>query len=577
MRPRPKKPKKQKERLGGGAALAVVLVLAVLVGGGWLAAYGLADGRLPHGTSVAGVDVGGKTPAQAARALTAGLAQRTSRPITVRVGGKTVSVDPRQAGLSVDAPASIAGGATAHSWNAVDLWNHYTDGSDLQPVVRLDDAKLAKVAQQIDASAGVTPRNGTVRFLGGSVAVTSAVPGRAVDLTQLGAALRSAYLSSGTRTVAVGLHEVQPAIDDDDVQTSVNDFANPAMTGPVTLVFGKATVVLKPQQYARAIRLVPDAGALKPVVDTAVLSPILDRALAADASTPVNAAVRLVTGRPRVIPARPGISYDPREVEQVLLRLVTRPAGQREGRVTPTVKEPAFTTQDAQALGIRQQVSTFTTRFPYAAYRNVNIGRAARLIDGTVLRPGQTFSLNGTVGERTRANGFTEGQTIQDGVYRSDLGGGISQLATTAFNAMFFAGLQDVEHKPDSLYISRYPVGREATVAWPSVDLKFKNDTPYGVLIHASITPATRSSQGSVTVSMWSTKTWDITTRTGPRYDATPFTRRTLHGNCETTPGADGFSVDVWRYFHRPGQQAVVKTEQFHTTYSPQDAVTCKR
>ena len=144
-----------------------------------------------------------------------------------------------------------------------------------------------------------------------------------------------------------------------------------------------------------------------------------------------------------------------------------------------------FRTADARTLRIREQVSAFTTYFPYADYRNTNIGRAAELVDGTILKPGETFSLNDTVGERTRANGFTEGFIIEDGVFKEDLGGGVSQMATTTFNAMFFAGLEDVEHKTHSFYIDRYPVGREATVAWGSVDLRFRNDTPYGVLITA--------------------------------------------------------------------------------------------
>ena len=106
-----------------------------------------------------------------------------------------------------------------------------------------------------------------------------------------------------------------------------------------------------------------------------------------------------------------------------------------------------------------------------------------------MLKPGETFSLNDTVGERTRENGFTEGFIISNGIFKEDLGGGVSQMATTTFNAMFFAGLKDVEHKPHSFYIDRYPVGREATVAWGSVDLRFRNDTPYGVLIQAGVTP----------------------------------------------------------------------------------------
>ncbi len=150
-------------------------------------------------------------------------------------------------------------------------------------------------------------------------------------------------------------------------------------------------------------------------------------------------------------------------------------------------------------------------------------------------------------------------------------------MATTTFNAMFFAGLQDVEHKPHSVYIDRYPEGREATVAWGSVDLRFKNDTPYGVLIHAVVTPSDGSSQGVVTVSMYSTKTWDITSKTGPRYNfRSPATRTLTTADCLPAVGYGGFDVDVTRYFHKPGVSAVDKSEKFHTSYIASDHVKCK-
>ena len=82
------------------------------------------------------------------------------------------------------------------------------------------------------------------------------------------------------------------------------------------------------------------------------------------------------------------------------------------------------------------------------------------------------------MGERTEANGFTKGYIISDGILVQDLGGGVSQIATTLFNAMFFAGLEDVEHKPHSFYIDRYPIGREATVAWGAVDLRSPTTPP---------------------------------------------------------------------------------------------------
>ncbi|UUZ60186.1 VanW family protein [Nocardioides sp. B-3] len=194
-----------------------------------------------------------------------------------------------------------------------------------------------------------------------------------------------------------------------------------------------------------------------------------------------------------------------------------------------------------------------------------------------MLKPGETFSLNDTVGERTRENGFTEGYIIRDGIPVTDLGGGVSQMATTTFNAMFFAGLEDVEHKPHSFYIDRYPIGREATVARGAIDLQFKNDTPYGVLIYANVTPATPTSSGVVTVSMYSTKHWNITTSESERYNITKAKVRKIDTKkCHANEGYGGFDIDVKRYFEPVSPNTETREpETFSTTYTPSDTVIC--
>jgi vancomycin resistance protein YoaR len=354
----------------------------------------------------------------------------------------------------------------------------------------------------------------------------------------------------------------------------VTEFGNPALSAPVTLLFGDSEVVLAPRVYAEALRLRPQDGELVPGLDRKALTRLLDARISS--GEPVDATVRIVDGAPRVIPAKPGVTYRPADVERTFLALVVRPGGQREERIEAVAAQADFTTADARALKITEQVSSFTTYYPHADYRNVNIGRAAELVDGTILEPGEVFSLNGIVGERTVENGFTEGYVISNGILVQDLGGGVSQMATTTFNAMFFAGLEDVEHKPHSFYIDRYPVGREATVAWGSVDLRFRNDTPYGVLVTADVTPSTVSTSGVVTVSMWSTKTWDITTSTSERYNfTTEETRRVDTLQCHPNDGYGGFDIDVYRYFRRPGSSELVRTEKFHTTYIPSDTVIC--
>ncbi|WP_148613699.1 VanW family protein [Nocardioides rubriscoriae] len=562
------------ERAGGRLVVVVVLVLALLAGGGYASAYYVAGDALPRGASIGGVDVGGLSPAEAEEALRAGLAAQVAAPIGVSLEGRTAEVDPAEAGLRVDYAASVATAAGTRSWRPADLWDHYAGGDDTAPVVRVDEAALDAAVDDLAAGLGTDPVDGTVTLATGRVQTTRAVPGRGLDPGSTREALVASYLTGDPAELEIT--RLQPDVDDADVEAAVTSFAEPALSAPVTLAIGTARVTLQPDDYAAALLLEPSEGALVPRVDVDALVPLVGSATAGDGA-PVDARIELVDGRPRVVKAKPGVTYAEDDLAAAFLEVVTGPEGERTVEVPGTVDQPDFTTKDARALGVREKVSSFTTYFPYADYRNTNIGRAAEIVDGTLLRPGEVFSLNDIVGERTRANGFTEGTIISDGIFVTDLGGGVSQMATTTFNAMFYAGLEDIEHKPHSVYIDRYPVGREATVAFGSVDLRFRNDTDHGVLISAKLTPSTPSSQGVLTVSMFSTKVWDITEVTSDRYAyVAPGTRTLDTANCVPNTGYSGFQVDVTRVFRRPGSDEVVKREKFHTDYIASDTVVCR-
>jgi vancomycin resistance protein YoaR len=441
--------------------------------------------------------------------------------------------------------------------------------------VSVDEDALSAAFDDLDAKYGVTAANGAVTFSKGQVEVKEPVTGASIDRDAGREALLAAYLHEDERA-QLGTVPREPSITDDEVRAAVNDFANPAVSGPVRLNFGKSTVTLTPASFTKALSLNGSSGELVPTVDEKVLGRLIDGLISEDGA-PVDATVALIDGRPKVIPAKPGVTYSDADAAENLLEVVAAPSGEREGAVKSTVAEPEFTTAEARKLGIEERVSTFTTYYPYAEYRNINIGRAAQLVNGTLLKPGETFSLNDTVGERTRENGFTEGFIISNGIFKEDLGGGVSQMATTTFNAMFFAGLKDVEHKPHSFYIDRYPVGREATVAWGAVDLRFQNDTKYGVLVQAAVTPSTPSTSGIVTVSMWSTKVWDITTTTGERYNLTEPATRTLDTkDCYPNEGYGGFDIDIVRYFRKAGSSTLDHSEKMHTSYTPSDTVICE-
>ncbi len=564
-----------RERAGGRVVLVLILVLAIMLGGGYAAAYYAAADRTPRGTTIAGVDVGGRTPSAAFVALRQGLRERTHQAIMVTIDGRSQQVSPREAGLGVDFAASVDQATEEPSWKLSRLWNHYAGGDELDPVLTVDEGRMDALVARLDAFAGTPATDGAIDFGRDRIKVTDPVVGEHLDADETRAALEAAYLQDDP-AAELTLHDQAPDIDAADVQKAMTRFANPAMSGSVRLLFDKTPVRLQPREYAPALGMRAENGRLVPDLDEAVLRKLVGDAVAADGA-PVDASVALVDGKPRVVPAKPGVVYHQSDVNDAFLSLVTRDLGKRSMKVKARVAEPEFTTRDARRLRIREKVSSFTTYFPYAEYRNTNIGRAAEIVDGTLLEPGETFSLNDTVGERTRANGFTEGFIISDGIFAEDLGGGVSQMATTLFNAMYFAGLEDVEHKPHSFYIDRYPVGREATVAWGSVDLRFRNDTPYGVLIDAHVTPSTPSSQGVVTVSMWSTKYWDITSTTSRRYRFVPPKTRTLKtDDCYPNTGYDGFDVDVTRHFRRHGRSSLDHNEVFHTRYIPSDTVICK-
>ncbi len=138
-------------------------------------------------------------------------------------------------------------------------------------------------------------------------------------------------------------------------------------------------------------------------------------------------------------------------------------------------------------------VASYTTYHPANEARNINIDLIADMVDGAIVQPGEVFSINDHVGERTVEKGFVPAGAIIGGVvyccdHPANIGGGTSQFATTFYNAVFFGGYDDWYHRPHSLYFSRYPVGREATLGFPGPDVQFRNDTAFPVTIRTEHT-----------------------------------------------------------------------------------------
>jgi vancomycin resistance protein YoaR len=284
-----------------------------------------------------------------------------------------------------------------------------------------------------------------------------------------------------------------------------------------------------------------------------------------------NATWNVSSGKPVIVPSKPGFGVTDRALASAIESVYTLPEGQRTAEVEFGVIKPSFSTSAAEKAGVTELLASYTQRFPYAPYRVTNIGRAAKYIDGTYLAPGAEYSMNGTIKERTYENGYTDGWIIGGGgVFKMEPGGGVSTATTAMFNGAFFSGMQFLEWRAHSIWIpDRYVAGREATVFWGSLDMRFKNPAPTGVFI------TTYMSNTSVTVKFWGTKQWEkIESVSGEKRNISQ--SRVIENDqpdCHEQNAVIGFRITVERVFYKDG--AEVKREPFNTTYRAAPEVKC--
>ncbi len=561
--------------LGGTVAAVTILALALLLGAAWVALYLYAGDRAPRSAKVEGVKIAGLAPGPAEEKLRRELASRAGAPITVSYGdGRTRSVDPAQAGLAIDYAASVVAAGGGHGWSPQRLWEVVSGSGDHDAVVTVDEQRMQAALDSLGEGIAQPPVDGSIAFHDGQALGVAGRAGLVVDRSAARALLVRRYLHAGSQKLPTQVQ--QPVVTSDEVNRALGAFGRPAMSGPVTIVLGGQRIVAPPKVFSRALFVHVLDGHLVPQVDAGVLMQALAPVSTTVGEEPEDARIELRGTRPVVVPARVGVTADPDSLERGFAAALVRHGAARRVVVPGQVRQPALTTAAAQHLGVRRLVSTFTVPFAYAAYRNVNLARSATLIDGTLLHPGETFSLNSALGERTPANGFSQGLAVVDGVSDADDAGGVSPLATAMFNAMFFAGLKDVEHTAAAVHSAAMPAGREETAVWPSADLRFTDDSAYGVLLGVRVQQATPRHRGTVTVSMWSTKRWDITALTGPRAGLrAPGVRYVSTPSCRPVTGSPGFGVDVVRVFRKPGAGKVVRRETFHTDYQAADTVRC--
>jgi vancomycin resistance protein YoaR len=535
----------------------VVLVLGGLV---VVAAIGAAAvraleyrGDAKPGVSVLGIDVGGRSRPQIESALRAW----GREPVTIRVGRTSYHV-PRSWLVSVDVRRTATRTLSAGTPLALVV----PTANRVEPVLR-NSGGAADVLGQLARSE--TPAvSASITLHGTQVVAMRGRVGRRLDRAAL---LRE--LAAGSHVIDAPFVTVYPPIRYPAARSAAST-AELLLAQPVAVEYHGARLgALSQLQLARALRIGARRHRFAVGFDPHRLAHVVRPRLGRWLVRAHNAQFAVSGNRIRVVPSRPG-----RDIDPLQLAVAVTSAAHR-GHVAEVElgrRDPDLTTAEAHALGIRQKLVSFTTQMGVSSSNRIhNVHMMADFIDGTVIKPGEVFSFNGVVGERTAARGFLEGQEIIGSLVLPSIGGGVCQTATTLFNDAFELGLPILARTNHNLYLSHYPLGRDATVAWGGPDFKFRNDLKHGILIKTTYTDST------LTFTFYGTPEHRrVVSSTGPQVNWTqPGMSYAVDptappGSVRVVPGTGelGFDVTVYRRVYDANGK-LIRHDSFKSHYIP--------
>jgi vancomycin resistance protein YoaR len=588
-----------KRRSGWRIALAGFLITlgaaALLALGGWLAFDRIMADRVMPGVSIAGVPVGGLERSAAEERLRTSLPDVAAGTLTLRMGEETMEVPYASLarGYQLDAALEAAitvgrtGGVVERTTERVQVAMR---GVDVPLGVTYDAAALDATIEKMVAAVEREARDASVRSRRSTWAVEPAVEGLGVDETAARSQAHAVLSGPSTESIALEaeVSAVDPAITTQEAQDAV-DRAEALASADLTLVDGEQTHAIPAATIRSWLSLGPtEDGGYAARVDPAAVEVALSEIAEAVKAPATDATFAFGPDKTVVaVPAKDGRSLDAATTTaRILAALDARSSSAPEPVVSlATIPRAAdFTTAQAQAaLPKVQRVSAWTTRFIPSEmnFYGKNISIPASKIGGQTVAPGRWFDFWKAIGEVSRAEGYGLGGAIINGRTEPTgaLAGGICSCSTTIFNAALRAGLQMGDRRNHYYYITRYPVGLDATVFKSSSGavqtMRFKNDTDYPLLIRAV------NRYGLVRFEIWTVPTGRTVTFTEPRIRDRRSARDTIEYTDSLPAGAtkrveypaDGFRAWVTRTV-RDASGAVIHEETYYSNYSAVDGVT---
>ena len=556
------------------------VALAALLLASYTADAVVTIGRVRSGVQAGSLKLGGKTSDEAKDLLDERAELLISQPVELYADNHRITVAPSEIGFRPDVDSTLdAATEVGRKGNLlVRLWHRIRSlfaSTDVGWESTYDEhaAKLlvSEFASRVDTEgheAGIEARAGELVAVG-------AVPGRKLDRER------------AIETVITGLEawprqSMELPIAIADRHTTIEDaraaakVANGWTRAPITVTAPNGTgKTLSREELATLIDAVPRRRGLDWRLEVR-FSPTkvkgaLGELMRGFEREPKNATFAVGGTSASVVAGQSGRTFSAGATASRLAEAARRDSD-RVAEAAFSEVEPELSTAEAKALNIHELVSSFTTQHPCCAPRVTNIHKIADTVNGAIIKPGARFSLNGFVGPRTTEKGYVLAPMIFDGEYRDDVGGGVSQFATTMYNAVFFGGYRIETHKAHTYYISRYPAGREATVSWPAPDMAFTNDSKSGIYVRTSY------DNTSVTVSFYGDKEGrEVTAETGERTNPTePEEQRKENPDLEpgeervVQEGEEGFDITVTRVIRRNGDET---RQRFFTRYKAEPKI----
>ena len=470
-----------------GSVIAL-LVLVILVDA---AVY---YNKVHAGVSIEGRGMGGLTRDEATAVITGLVEDAQSSAIVLTSGDKTWDVMPKDVGTKIDVAGAVSAAmaASRESNFIVDIGRRfklYFSHTDVPLLGTVDSAMLDKVLNGVAQELDVLPVNAGLAIDGSKIRVIEGQKGQVVDQGTLREQLKTLLLTLHATELTVPMVVTEPAVQAQDNQEAQKQ-AETMISAPVVLEDGDKTWSLSPEQISAYMDFTSQdqngVSTLVPYISATKMGPFLESIAPEVATEPVDATFKSDGEKAWVVPGVLGEALDPEKTVEAVTAASLEVTG-RTAEVAVMTTEPNLTTEKAEAMGLKDKLSSYTTEYVGTANRQVNVRITVKYASDVMLAPGEEYNFDKQIGPRTAARGYkTAPGIVGPGKLEDVFGGGICQVSTTLFNAVFFAGLEVTERKNHSIYIDHYPKGRDATVSANGPNLRFKNDTQKYIWIRGS-------------------------------------------------------------------------------------------